>query len=125
MILKNLCYLERNSGQNRKLTFKNTVDTVTDHCSADKSNVQIALQSLIDNGYIQRVNTKTGNKSDYSIKPDWDKLSADGLWVAEEASGNIFIKKTAADTNSNNAKEKKSNTNKAFRGKKKTAKKKS
>lgn len=125
MILKNLCYLERNSNQNRKLTFKNTVDIVTDHCAADRSKVQIALQSLIDNGYIQRINKKIGHKSDYSIKPDWDKLSSDGLWVAEEASGNIFIKKTSADTNVNTSKEKKTNTNKAFKGKKKTAKKKS
>ena len=125
MILKNIRYLEMNSKHNRKITFRNTVDIVTDHCSADKSKVQIALQSLIDNGYISRVVEKSGRQSLYSIKPNWEKLSADGLWIAEAASGNIFIKKNAVEAQPKlqNAKEQKKNetpANKKKNDKKKT-----
>jgi len=97
MILKNIRYLELNSTPSRNISFRNTVDTVTEHYTADKQKVQIALQSLIDNGYIKRNAEKAGNKSTYTIKPDWEKLTADGLWVQESSSGNIFIKKNTAD----------------------------
>jgi hypothetical protein len=125
MILKNLRYLEMSSDKNSKITFRNTVQTVADHCAADKSKIQIALQSLIDNGYIQRIARKNGRQAEYSIKPDWEKLSADGLWVSDDSSGNIFIKKSSADAKDVSAESKPAKPNKQQKNKKYFAKKRS
>ena len=108
MILKNIRYLELNPKQSQNISFRGTVDIVTEHYSADKQKVQIALQSLIDNGYIKRNAEKTGRKSVFTLKPDWEKLTADGLWVQESSSGNIFIKKNTSDSVKTETSEKKS-----------------
>ncbi len=125
MILKNLRYLEMSSDKNRKITFRDTVDIVTEHYSTDKSKVQIALQSLIDNGYISRISKKTGSNAVYSIKPNWEKLTADDLWVPEDADGNIFIKKKPSDAKPTAPDAGKNKTKKPAAGKKNSVKKRS
>ena len=94
MILKNIRYLEHNLKPNQNVTFINTVNSVSEHYSADKQKVRGALQSLIDNGYIESHEEKSHRKMTVTLKTNWDKLIADGLWVAESLSGNLFIKKT-------------------------------
>ncbi len=95
MILKNIRYLEHNLKPDQSITFRNTVQSVADHYSADKEKVTVALQSLIESGYIDKNETKAYRKTVITLKTNWDKLIADGLWVAEAANGNLFIKKTA------------------------------
>lgn len=95
MILKNVKYLEHNLKPDQKLTSSDVVRSVLEHYSADKNKVQLALQSLISNGYIERHDETIKNKRISFLKPNWSKLVADGLWVTESSNGNIFIKKSA------------------------------
>jgi len=96
MILKNIKFVEHNSKDNQRISFKNTVDNVSEYYSVDKNHIQTALQSLVDQGYIERHDEFIHRKRIMTLHTNWDKLTNDGIWIPESMkSSNLFVKKSA------------------------------
>ena len=91
MILTNLKYLEANAAGGKPIrpSFRATVDAVSRYRHLPKTDVEQTLCWMLDNGYAEQYVEFLDEKDVRLIRVNWEKCTADGLYVPTAAEDKV------------------------------------
>lgn len=83
-IVENMAYVSAQPSGKIYPTFLATVDVISRNKNLPPEEVKIALQKMINSGYIEKKTEKIDSKNEVKIiYPNWDLLIKDGLWQSK------------------------------------------